>query len=377
MKRMTSHENKSAAAAEHREIGAYRLGELLGEGGMGCVYEAEEILTGRTVALKLMRHELAQSSEARRLFLREMELLSCLQHPRVVGSLACFDHEGQLAMAMERLHGCSLRAILAQRGALAWWRACHIVVQIAQGLQAAHEHDPPIVHRDLKPENIMIERDGSVKVMDFGIAKALLEHSPTRTRSAGTLQYMSPEQIDAVAIDARSDLYALGLVMFELLTGEPPFQSASPRRLLEMQCTQAPPPLPAEVRAGLPVALAELLSSLLSKKPAGRPASAAEVVAMLTPLLPDGDTERPPVSGERVVFGEAMDTLQSTLVTEVFNSGSQDTMVLIERGQAPPSWSLARALVVVATACLLSGVVTYVVKVQAGGLSRESPAAAP
>ena len=97
MKRMTSHNDKSAPVEKPREIGAYRLGELLGEGGMGCVYEAEEILTGRTVALKLMRHELAQSSEARRLFLREMELLSCLEHPRVVRSLACFDHEGQLA----------------------------------------------------------------------------------------------------------------------------------------------------------------------------------------------------------------------------------------------------------------------------------------
>lgn len=374
---MTLQENKSAAAVELREIGPYRLGELLGEGGMGCVYEAEEILTGRIVALKLMRHELAQSSEARRLFLREMELLSCLQHPRIVRSLSCLEHEGQLAMAMERLQGCSLRVILAQRGALAWWRACHIVLQIAQGLQAAHEHDPPIVHRDLKPENIMIERDGSVKVMDFGIAKALLEHSPTQTRSAGTLQYMSPEQIDAVAIDARSDLYALGLVMFELLTGKAPFQSASPRRLLEMQCTQAPPPLSADLRSQLPVALTELLSSLLSKKPAGRPASAAEVVEILTPLLPDADTERPPVSGDRVVFGEAMDTLESTLVTEVFDGESQDTMVLIEGGQAPPSWSLGRALAVVAMACLLSGVVTYVVKVQAGGLITEIPAATP
>jgi len=155
-----------------------------------------------------------------------------------------------------------------------------VAEHIADALQAAHALNPPIVHRDLKPENVMCLEDGRVKVMDFGISKVLEQGSHT-TQSMGTLQYMSPEQIDAAPIDGRSDLYSLGLVLYEMLTGAPPFKSVSPRELLNMQCTAKPPVLDATLRDALPDGLEPLLFRLLAKKPSARPATASEVVETL------------------------------------------------------------------------------------------------
>lgn len=262
-------------------IGEYVIRRLVGEGGMGDVYEAEERLSKRRVALKVLRPELARSDEGRRLFLNEMQILAQIEHPNVVRSLATCDVDGRLVMALEYLEGRTLRAELLERGRLSWPEAVRVAAAVAEGLAAAHGQQPPVVHRDLKPENVMLLADGGVKVMDFGIAKVLEAAHATNTHSVGTLQYMSPEQIDARTIDARSDLYALGLVLYECLAGAPPFRSASPRELLNLQCTAAAPPLPDEVRATLPAGIEALLFRLLEKSPEGRPASTAEVVATL------------------------------------------------------------------------------------------------
>src|SRR5262245_2178406 len=267
-------------------LGAYRIERLLGEGGMGKVYEAEERLSGRRVALKVLRPELARSEPARRLFENEMSILARLDHPNVVRCLACAEIDGELVMALELLEGRTLRQLLATDDALDWQRALGIVQQIASALVAAHEHEPPIVHRDLKPENVMILADGTVKVTDFGIAKVLAALGNATTHSVGTLQYMSPEQIDASPIDARSDLYALGLVLYELLTDRPPFESSSPRELLNMQCTKTPPALPESVRRALPRGVERLLFELLEKAPDDRPQSAADVLHAIEPFAP-------------------------------------------------------------------------------------------
>ena len=218
------------------QIGEYTVRRLLGEGGMGKVYEAEERLTGRRVALKVMRPELAKNDDARRWFQSEMKVTSQLEHPNVVRSLAAFEADGQLVLALEYLEGQTLRDLLHERGRLTWPEAVEITAQIAQALSAAHATVPAIVHRDLKPENVMMlsanEADGqkvTVKVMDFGIAKVLETARATNTQSLERLQYMSPEQIDAKPIDGRSDLYALGLLLYEMLEGGGPFQSTSPR----------------------------------------------------------------------------------------------------------------------------------------------------
>jgi serine/threonine-protein kinase len=276
-------------------IGDYRILRLLGQGGMGKVYEAEERLSKRRVALKVLHPELANSDEGRRLFLNEMEILAGLDDPRLVRSLASFEAEGQLVMVLELLDGQTLREVLAG-GRLPVTEAVRIASAMASALVAAHGQSPPVVHRDLKPENVMVCHDGKVKVMDFGIAKALTAVQKTHTQTVGTLAYMSPEQIDAKPAEPRSDLYALGLVLYELLTGKPPFVSASPRELLNLQCTAEPPPLLADVRRGVPKTIERLLFQLLEKDPAARPASAVAVVEVLEPYLPADDERIAPVS---------------------------------------------------------------------------------
>ncbi|MBX3202305.1 MAG: protein kinase [Labilithrix sp.] len=271
-------------------IGEYLVRRLIGEGGMGKVYEAEERLSKRRVALKVLRPELTRHEDGRRLFLNEMQILAHLEHPNLVRSLASMETDGQLVMVLEYLHGRTLRQELTRRGALSWQEALEHVARIAEALTVAHEQEPSIVHRDLKPENVMLtvaEGDAEdaapvgLKVMDFGIAKVLEGMHGTNTQSIGTLQYMSPEQIDARTIDARSDLYALGLMFYEMLSGEPPFSSASPRELLNLQCTAPAPPLDEEVRRGLPRGVEDMLFAMLEKKPEDRPSSAREIAERL------------------------------------------------------------------------------------------------
>jgi serine/threonine-protein kinase len=272
-------------------IGEYLVQRLIGEGGMGKVYEAEERLSKRRVALKVLRPELTRHEDGRRLFLNEMQILAHLEHPNLVRSLASMEVDGQLVMVLEYLRGRTLRQELTRRGALPWQEALEHVARIAEALSVAHEQEPAIVHRDLKPENVMLTvAEGAaedaaptgLKVMDFGIAKVLEGMHGTNTQSIGTLQYMSPEQIDARTIDARSDLYSLGLIFFEMISGEPPFSSASPRELLNLQCTEPAPALEEEVRRGLPRGVEDLLYAMLEKKPEDRPSSAREVSERLS-----------------------------------------------------------------------------------------------
>jgi serine/threonine-protein kinase len=266
------------------ELGDYLVRRLIGEGGMGKVYEAEERLSKRRVALKVLHPELARSEQGRRLFQNEMQILAHLEHPNIVRSLASIEVAGELVMVLELLDGKTLRQVLNEGSRLPWSEAVRIVAAIAGALAAAHGQEPPIIHRDLKPENIMVLSDGAVKVMDFGIAKVIEALNQTNTQSVGTLQYMSPEQIDAHTIDHRSDLYCLGLIFYEIIAGVPPFQSASPRQLLNLQCTAEPPPLPDEVRGGLPRGVEQLLFQLLEKAPEDRPYVAQDVIERLEPF---------------------------------------------------------------------------------------------
>lgn len=364
-------------------IGEYLVRRLLGEGGMGKVYEAEERLSKRRVALKLLKPELATSEEGRRLFLNEMSILSRLDHPNVVRCLACSEVEGQLVMTLEYLEGETLRAKLTEAAPFAWPDAVAITVQVARALAVAHREEPPIVHRDLKPENIMVLDDGSIKVMDFGIAKVLEVMHKTTTQSVGTLQYMSPEQIDATGVDARSDLYCLGLILYEMLSGRPPFDSASPRQLLNQQCTEPPPPLPDAVRSGLPRGVERLLLQLLEKLPDDRPQTAESVLAELEPFAPaaatrlgdraDARTEAssakaPSSEREQAKTPTAARTAPS-VVSGHTPARVQDTVELLERRSAPRQVPPRVAWAAIVGLSLMAALVTYWV--------RSSPERAP
>jgi serine/threonine protein kinase len=281
------------------QLGEYLVRRLIGEGGMGKVYEGEERLTKRRVALKVLHKDLSKSEQGRRLFVNEMQILAHLEHPNIVRSLASTEAAGELVMVLEYLDGRTLRAVLTEEGRLSWQEAARIVSCVAAALAAAHGQEPPIIHRDLKPENIMVLNDGSVKVMDFGIAKVIQALNQTNTQSVGTLQYMSPEQIDAHTIDHRSDLYCLGLILYELLAGHPPFQSASPRQLLNLQCTADPPALSDEVRSGLPKGIEKLLYQLLEKAPEDRPYLAEDVIERLEPFQTAAPAARTSGAGPR------------------------------------------------------------------------------
>ncbi|NVB42905.1 serine/threonine protein kinase [Pseudenhygromyxa sp. WMMC2535] len=268
-----------------RRFGDYIIHELLDEGGMARIYAAEEALTHRPVAIKILRAEFARTSRGRRQFLNEMSVLATIDDPNVVRCLLCAEIEEQPVMILERLEGLTLRRMLTQRAAIPWREATDYALQIARALRAAHSRHPPVVHRDLKPENVMVLMNGQVKVMDFGISKVLQTVAGSTTHPVGTLQYMSPEHIDAQPIDPRSDLFSLGLVWWEMLAGRPAFHSDSPRKLLDQICNHPAPTLPEPVRRQLSPALQQLLARLLAKDRNQRPNSAQEVIAVLEAQL--------------------------------------------------------------------------------------------
>ena len=271
--------------------GRYQVLALLGVGGMGTVYRALQHPLERQVALKLIHRELAMNETIVARFEREMRMTASIEHPHTVRVYDFGRIDGQPFLAMEYLAGRSLRAILDTTGALPPGRLAAIGLQIAKALRAAHQAG--IVHRDLKPDNVLLvdgygERD-FVKVLDFGIARPLEQDAGFQTSAGaiiGTPAYMSPEQVNGAPVDARSDLYALGVMLFEMATGAPPF--AGPMTALLMAQVQQPPPsldgfdaIPAPVRA--------LIARLLEKAPAARPASADEVIEGLAPFVA-GDT---------------------------------------------------------------------------------------
>jgi serine/threonine-protein kinase len=388
------------------QLGDYLVRRLIGEGGMGKVYEAEERLSKRRVALKVLHQELAKSEQGRRLFLNEMQILAHLEHPNIVRSLASTEVDGELVMVLEYLDGRTLRGVLTAEGRLPWGEAIRIVGAIASALVAAHGQEPPIIHRDLKPENIMVLEGGAVKVMDFGIAKVIEALNQTNTQSVGTLQYMSPEQIDAHTIDHRSDLYCLGLIFYELIAGTPPFQSASPRQLLNLQCTADPPALPDEVRAGLPRGVEQLLFQLLEKAPEDRPYLAQDVVDRLEPFQTAGAPAARSSTASRSSSGalgaqrtpvSAKDKPASAVPAESAKAESRsepapverarearpaaapveraDTIALVDRVDKPKEIPTKLAIAIIVALSLLAGIGAYVVRATSGG--KDTPAIGP
>ncbi len=265
----------------------YRLDELLGEGGMGVVYRGEHVHMRKTVAVKLLHAQMTAIEEVVKRFEREAVAAGRIEHANVAGAtdFGRLD-DGTYYLVLEYVAGQSLREVIDRDGPLPVDRALGIARQIAAALGAAHQLD--IVHRDLKPDNIqLVERGQSsdfVKVLDFGIAKLKREVGTQLTQLGtvfGTPQYMSPEQASGKVVDARADLYALGLMLHEMLTGEIAFDAADLGAVLAMQMTQPPAPLP----PGTPAGVQALVADLLEKQPDARIQTAAEVIARIDALL--------------------------------------------------------------------------------------------
>ena len=267
--------------------GRYTVTGVLGRGGMGVVYAAIQHPVNRKVALKLIHRELAGERHIIDRFVQEMNLTAAIEHPHTVRLYDVGDLDGQPFITTEFLEGRTLRDELARAGRLPPARAVAIALQIARALRGAQAHG--VVHRDLKPENIILldrygERD-YVKVLDFGIARSLHRtDSDLRTGTGailGTPAYMSPEQCEGKRVDGRSDIYALGLIIYELCTGEPPFPpTPSIPQMLIAHVTQAPPDL-ATRAPGAPAPLVRLVMAMLAKDPGARPADPDAVIAAL------------------------------------------------------------------------------------------------
>lgn len=267
----------------------YELGETLGFGGMSEVHLARDIRLSRDVAIKVLRQDLARDPTFYERFKREAQNAAALNHPAIV---AVYDTgeaetpEGPLPyIVMEYVEGDTLRDIVRGEGPMPLRRAMEVIADVCSALDFSHRNG--IIHRDIKPANIMINRAGAVKVMDFGIARAIADAANPMTQTSaviGTAQYLSPEQAQAIGVDARSDVYSLGCVLFEILTGRPPFVGDSPIAVA-YQHVREEPPVPSTVNPNITTELDSVILEALSKNPDNRYQSAAEMRSDLVRVL--------------------------------------------------------------------------------------------
>ena len=262
----------------------YELGDTLGYGGMSEVHRGMDKRLGRDVAVKVLRADLARDPQFQLRFRREAQNAAALNHPAIVAVYDTGEVQSEFGplpyIVMEYVDGHTLREIVKTQGPMSQQRVIEVMADVCAALDFSHKHN--IIHRDVKPANIMINRAGAVKVMDFGIARALGEgQNVTQTAAViGTAQYLSPEQARGEAVDARSDVYAAGCVLFELLTGEPPFTGDTPVAVA-YQHVREDPRSPSEVNPQVTPALDAIVLKALSKNPANRYQSAAEMRADL------------------------------------------------------------------------------------------------
>jgi serine/threonine protein kinase len=266
----------TAFVAEQR----YEIIEEIGRGGMGLVYKARDRRLGRIIALKRMPEKLRDHPGAVQLFLAEAQAAARMNHPNIVTLYDADQENGHFFITMELLEGLPLNTMLKKRGRFGPRDTARLGIQICAGLQFAH--DQGIVHRDIKTANLFITRERMLKIMDFGLAKILeAVRDKGATLIAGTPFYMAPEQAAGNVMDGRTDLYGLGVTLFELSTGQLPFTEGD---VAEQHRNTAPPDAAALV-ADYPPALAQLIQKMMAKSPEDRPASAEVVAETLTQLI--------------------------------------------------------------------------------------------
>ena len=276
----------------------YEIGETLGYGGMAEVHRGRDVRLGREVAIKVLRADLARDPSFQARFRREAQTAASLNHPAIVAVYDTGEEDvygNQPYIVMEYVEGRTLRDVLKIEGRLMPRRAMEIVADVCAALDFCHRNG--IVHRDVKPGNVMITRTGAVKVMDFGIARAVADNAATVTQTAaviGTAQYLSPEQARGENVDARSDVYSTGVLLFELITGHPPFTGDSPVAVAYQHVRENPPP-PSTINPDVPPELDAIVLKAMAKNPANRYQSAGEMRADLIRAINGRPVEAEPV----------------------------------------------------------------------------------
>ena len=318
-----------------KRLGSYEILDRLGGGGMGVVYRARDTILGRLVAVKVLKANEPSGLQHQRFF-REARAASALNHPNIV-TIYEFGSEDETAfMAMEIVEGQTLRDMASQAVDLDSLRA--VLAQAARALAAAHEAG--LVHRDVKPENIMVRADGYVKVLDFGIAKRFLNMEDQETLTSaethqgsfvGTIRYMSPEQIMGGTLTGASDIFSLGVVLYELATAKHPFPASTIGAAMKA-IVDSVPVAPSDLNPAIPRDLEMLMMGMLDKAPEHRP-SAADVVAALTDLSGDTPLSSPkPAAARSKVVGR--DTQKAQLRDALDRAASGRGLLVALRGEA-------------------------------------------
>ncbi len=256
--------------------GRYEITELVGEGGMANVYKAFDNVENKTVAVKILKKEFAENEEFLRRFRNESKAIAVLSHPNIVKVFDVGFSDQIQFIVMEYIDGITLKEYIEEQGTLSWKDSVHFIIQILRALQ--HAHNKGIVHRDIKPQNIMMFDDGTIKVMDFGIAKFAREDGKTAADQAiGSVHYISPEQAGGKTVSDKSDIYSVGVMLYEMLTGQKPFDADTPVSIAIMHMHDKATP-PSEVNPDIPPALEEIIMCAMEKESEKRYQSAAEMI---------------------------------------------------------------------------------------------------
>ncbi len=272
-------------------LGKYEIVGHLGRGGAANVFQAKNVETGELFALKTMAAETVANEEIHKRFIREISVAQKLAHENIIKYGECDLHEEVLYYTMEMVPWGSLGDAMRGRRIFPWRDVVECGIDLCRGLE--HLHAAGIVHRDLKPQNIFLSDDGKLKIGDFGLARDFASSRLTiEGQTVGTAKYLAPEQACAGNLDGRTDIYALGCILFEMLAGRPPFQSDESQgypntMFLMQQHVEVPPPLVSDFSPQCPPALVELVNSMLSKSPQNRPDTAAQAASQLADILAD------------------------------------------------------------------------------------------
>src|SRR5262245_60039063 len=301
-------------------IGSYKVLEKIGEGGMGAVYKGVDLMLEREVAVKALRPELARQPDVVERFRAEAVTLAKLNHPNIATLYSFLRQGDDYFMVMEFVFGETLDSVLKRAGGMPVDRATTLFCQALEGIE--HAHKMGIIHRDIKPSNMMLTHTGSIKVMDFGIARVLGTARMTRQGNVvGTVEYMSPEQVRGQETDARSDIYSLGILLYEMLTGRVPFSDPSEYELMKRQIEERPP-APGEFHPGIPVVVESAVLRALSKDPADRFQTAE---AMRMSVLGGPTAAQPSSEAATRVMSQPFDSPGPTSLVSQAGAGIKET----------------------------------------------------
>ncbi|MBP0972884.1 MAG: Stk1 family PASTA domain-containing Ser/Thr kinase, partial [Oscillospiraceae bacterium] len=306
--------------------GRYEITELIGVGGMADVYKATDVVDNKVVAVKILKKEFAENEEFLRRFRNESKAIALLSHPNIVKVYDVGFSDKLQFIVMEYIDGITLKEYIDNEKVLTWKDSVHFVTQVLRALQ--HAHDRGIVHRDIKPQNIMLFTDGSIKVMDFGIAKFARDDNGTATDQAiGTVHYISPEQARGDETDEKSDIYSVGVMLYEMLTGQKPFDTDNPITVAVMHM-QNTPERPRAINPNIPAGLEEIILRAMEKDAENRYQTASDMIRDIEAFK----------SNPSMTFGyyveDGADEPQADSPTQYFSSASaQQEAVRLRKGQ--------------------------------------------